>query len=171
VARSMTQRWTRMREVTAGTAGRARVVTGSPRRAARLGASVLAVVLAAGILASCASVRSDLGTADSNCFVDVASALHAVRHEGRLHGVRLVSVASLRPRSSLLYRAARDASRHPSQVCLVDFEGRFSAARVTDALGGRSGRYAVVEFGYPGRRLLGTLLVPKSPLPFGHPGA
>lgn len=155
----------------AGTACRAKVVTGAARRGARLGACVVAVAVAAGTLAGCAPVRSDLGTADSNCFVDVASALHAVRHEGRLHGVRLVAVASLRPHSALLYRTARAASHHPSEVCLVDFEGRFRAARVMDAAGDRSGRYAVVEFGYPGRRLLGTFLLQTPPFSFGHPRA
>lgn len=146
-------------------------MTGWARRGLRLSACAFAVAVTAASLAGCASVRSDLGTADSNCFVDVASALHAVRHEGRLHGVRLVTVASLRARSVLLYRTARGAPHHPSQVCLVDFEGRFRAARVTDAAGDRTGRSAVVEFGYPGRRLLGTFLMAKPPFSFGHPRA
>ncbi|MGH8980655.1 MAG: hypothetical protein ACRDWE_06495 [Acidimicrobiales bacterium] len=132
-------------------------------------AGMVAVAVAAGVLASCASARSELGTADSNCYVDVAAALHAVHHEGRLHGVRLVSVASLERRAPLLYLAAHRAARHSTQVCLVAFQGAFTAARVASATGDPSGDFAVVELGYPDRRLLATLLVPTAPLPFGHP--
>lgn len=135
----------------------------------RLAVGMAAVAVAAGALAGCASARSDLGTADSNCYVDVAAALQAVRHEGRLYGIRLVSPTSLGS-ASPLYRTACEVTSRPSQLCLVDFEGRFRATAVTDATGDRAGRYAVVEFGYPGRRLLGTVLARRSPLPFAHPG-
>lgn len=147
----------------------ARAVAGRARRRKRLAASVVAVAIAAAALGGCASARSELGTANSNCYIDVASALHAVQHEGRLHGIRLVTVASLRPHATLLYRAARSAKHRPSEVCLVAFEGKFTASHVVRSMGRRSGHYAVVEFSYPGRGLLATLLTRSTPIPFGHP--
>jgi hypothetical protein len=127
-----------------------------------------ALLLGASALQGCAAVRNELGTAASNCYVDLAVASRAVHHEGKLRGVRLVSVPSLRAHAPLLYRAAVARERRLSQVCLVAFGGRFDATRVERPIGEQTGVLAVVELGYPNRRLLATLLATRPPLPFGH---
>lgn len=138
----------------------------------RLAAAVATAVLGATALAGCASVRNELGTANSACYLAFPEALKAVHHHGHLAGVRLVSVASLRHRAPLLYGAAHQAKGIPvSQVCLVAFTGTFRAGAVEHPIGRPGGRVAVVELGYPSKRQLATLLVRRLPLPFGHPHA
>jgi len=119
-------------------------------------------------LGGCAAAREELGTAASGCFVDLALASHAVHDHGRLLGVRLVSVTSLSAHAPLLFNAAEVEGRRLAQVCLVAFGGHFVARGVERPIGAPSGVLAVVELGYPRRRLLATLLVTRPPLPFGH---
>jgi hypothetical protein len=126
------------------------------------------LVLGALGLGGCAAARNELGTASSGCYVDLALATHAVHHEGRLAGVRLVSVPSLRAHAPALFKAAEVGGKRLGQVCLVAFSGRFHASVVERPIGGATGRLAVVELGYPHRRLLATLLVRRPPVPFGH---
>lgn len=144
----------------------------NPARApgARLAAAVGAVVLGAAALAGCASVRNELGTSNSACYLALPEAVKAVHHHGHLAGVRLVSVVSLRHRAPLLYGAAHQArGARVSQVCLVAFTGTFRADEVEHPMGRPAGHLAVVELGYPSKRQLATLLVRRLPLPFGHP--
>ncbi len=119
-------------------------------------------------LGGCAAARNELGTASSGCYVDLALATHAVHHEGRLAGVRLVSVASLRAHAPVLFKAAEVRGKRLGQVCLVAFSGSFHASLVERPVGETAGRLAVVELGYPHRTLLVTLLVKHPPVPFGH---
>jgi hypothetical protein len=128
------------------------------------------LVAGAGVLGGCAAARSELGTANSNCYIGLPEGVAAVHHHGRLFGVRLVTVASLERRAPLLYRAARQApGPKAAQVCLVAFTGAFDAAGVEHPFGRPTGHLAVVELEYPSKRLLGTLLLRHAPLPFGHP--
>ena len=128
-----------------------------------------AAILAGALgLGGCAAPSQELGTAASSCFVDLALASHAVHDHGKLRGVRLVGVASLRAHAPLLFGAAESEGRRVAQVCLVAFGGRFAAHDVEHPLGAPRGDLAVVELGYPGRRLLATVLVTRPPLPFGH---
>lgn len=127
-----------------------------------------ALVLAALGLDGCAAARNELGTASSGCYVDLALASHAVHHNGRLLGVRLVSVASLRPYAPLLFNGAEVHGKRLDQVCLIAFGGHFRSERVASPIGEQEGNFAVVELGYPARRLLATLIVRHPPLPFGH---
>lgn len=144
------------------------------RRRTRAGSAlpglVLAVALVGGVLlGGCTSARNDLGTADSECYVAIPAATAAVHGAGRLAGVRLVTVSSLRLHSGVLYRAARDApGPRTASVCLVAFSGRFSAGQVTKPVGDLTGHLAVVALGFPDKRLLATLLAGTAPLPFGH---
>lgn len=149
----------RMREGT-----RARRVRAHGLRA--IGAT-LALALGAAALGGCAAARNELGTAASSCYVDLPVALEAVHHHGKLGGVRLVTVASLRPHAPRLYRAAL-AERHRGSVCLLAFSGDFAASRVERPIGRGTGHLAVVELAYPTKRLLATLLVLRAPLSFGH---
>jgi hypothetical protein len=127
-----------------------------------------ALLLGALGLGGCAAARNELGTPSSDCYVDLAVASHAVHHVGHLRGVRLVSVSSLRAHAPLLFDAAEVQGKRLGDVCLVAFGGRFHAGRVARPIGDAIGNLAVVEFGYPDRRLLATLLVRHAPLPFGH---
>lgn len=140
------------------------------RHPVRMGAVTAALLLAAAALGGCASARSELGTANSACYISLPQAVTAVHHRGHLYGVRLVSVASLQHRAPLLYRAARRApGKKVGQVCLVAFTGTFKAKEVERPLGRTAGHLAVVELAYPSKRLLATLLAHHPPLPFGHP--
>lgn len=141
----------------AGTGGRVRALL-----------ACAAIVVGALGLGGCAAPREDLGTVASGCFVDLALASHAVHDRGGLRGMRLVSVASLRRHAPLLFDAAEVEGRRFTQVCLVAFGGHFVARHVERPIGARRADLAVVELGYPGRRLLATLLVTRQPLPFGH---
>src|SRR5271166_857280 len=95
-----------------------------------LGVLVAAVVLAAG-LSACSSVHSDLGTSNGPCYVALPPASAAVHGQGHLAGVRLVTVASLRP-IRLLYPVAAVSRRGKpvTHVCLVAFTGHFTARSV-----------------------------------------
>jgi hypothetical protein len=136
----------------------------------RLAAAAAALVVGAAALGGCASVRNELGTPDSLCYIALPKAVSAVHHHGHLFGVRLVTVASLEHRAPRLYRAARQApGKKVGQVCLVAFSGTFLAGHVEHPVGRSSGRLAVVELGYPSKHLFATLLVRRFPLPFGHP--
>lgn len=143
-------------------------VGGVGRRGVRRCRLVLAVLAAAGglVLASCSSVRNDLGTGNSSCYMALPAASAAVHHRGHLHGVRLESTTALRTRAPLLYQAATAEDQH--SVCLVAFTGRFTRAEVLRPAGQATGDLAVVELGYPDHRVLQTLLFTRQPVPFGH---
>lgn len=142
-----------------------------PIRRRRFGRAValgLVVALGAAGLAGCAASRDELGTAASGCYVDLPAALHAVHHHGTLRGVRLVTVTSLRRHAPRLYRVATAHGHRTKNVCLVAFGGHFGASELTHPIGDPTGRLAVVEFAYPTKHLLATLLVRHPPLAFGH---
>ena len=143
-------------------------VGGVGRRGVRRCRLAMAVLAATGglVLASCSSVRNDLGTGNSSCYVALPAASAAVHHRGHLHGVRLESTAALRSRAPLLYRAATAGDQ--LSVCLVAFTGRFTRAEVLRPTGQAAGDLAVVELGYPDHRVLQTLLLTRQPVPFGH---
>jgi hypothetical protein len=150
-------------------AGRGQVRGRDPgRRAWRIGAVALAV-LASVVLTACTSVRDDLGTSDSGCYVALPVATAAVGHQGHLRGVRLVDVSALRGHASRLYRAATSVPGPKIEhVCLVAYTGHFDADTVTQPIGQPQGVLAVVEVEYPDNRLVATLLIAHPPLSFGH---
>lgn len=132
-------------------------------------AAIAALVLSASLLSACASARNELGTASSDCYIELAGAFAAVHHHGRLLGVRLVSVASLRHHAPPLYRAARnDALASSDQVCLVALGGSFRNTAVAHPVGASRGDLAVAELAYPKKQLIATLVTSRAPLPFGH---
>lgn len=134
-------------------------------RGGRLAVAALAAGGGLG-LAGCSAVRNDLGTSSSSCYEALPMASAAVHHRGHLHGVRLVSAASLRTRAPSLYEVA--ATEGQKSVCLVAFTGEFTRPAVRRPAGQVEGDLAVVELGYPDGRLLRTLLITRQPLPFGH---
>jgi hypothetical protein len=133
----------------------------------RLGGPVLSalMVLAA---AGCTSVRSDLGTSDSSCFLALPAATKAVGAHGHLVGVHRYTLATLRKKAPGLYRQLSTAD-HPSQVvCVVAFEGPFTSASVSNPHGRSSGSVAVVVTTAQGNHLLATVIFKRLPIRFGH---
>ncbi|MGP8060732.1 MAG: hypothetical protein ACLP9C_13995 [Acidimicrobiales bacterium] len=130
---------------------------------------IVACLVTSVSLTACASARSDLGTSSSPCFVALPTADGAVHGVGRLVGVRLFTVASLRHQAPHAYDAAVSAgARGSDRVCLVAFEGRFTAAAVEHPRGRPAGKFAVVMVGYPATHLFSTVIFRKVPLRFGH---
>ncbi len=153
-------------------AARGRGSSGAPRHRrsglARRGAVVAAVVVAATSLAGCSSARSSLGTVDGGCFVALPTASAAVHRHGQLLGAELVTVDALRSRP-LVYRTAVGApGPKVRQVCLVAFGGSFTTRTVERPAGHAEGRLAVAVVEYPRSRLLGTVLLSRPPVRFGH---
>jgi hypothetical protein len=120
------------------------------------------------LVSGCASARNALGTANSGCYVALPEASAAVNGAGHLQGVRLVSVASLRHTGRLYALATSEPRRHVSQVCLVAFTGPFRASEVHQPHGRSAGRLAIVVLEYPDNTLLGTIILRRVPLHFGH---
>lgn len=151
-----------------------RAVTHGPAGRAGLGARTRALAASGALLlgslglTSCASVRNELGTAQSACYVDLAQAAQAVHHAGKLRGVRLVSTNSLRAHAPLLFDVGVVHGKRVGQVCLVAFGGHFHSDQVSHPIGKPEGDLAIVAFGYPDKELLATLVVTRLPLPFGH---
>ncbi|MGH9089328.1 MAG: hypothetical protein ACRDYZ_14670 [Acidimicrobiales bacterium] len=135
-------------------------------RAARRLAAAAGVAVAGVVLGSCTSVRSDLGTGSSGCYVAIPAAAGAVHHRGTLRGALLESAARLRARTPPL--AAVADTHGQRNVCLVAFTGHYTASSVADPAGAAAGNLAVVEVGYPDHRVLATFLAARQPLPFGH---
>ncbi len=134
-------------------------------RAATLAA---ALVLAASLLASCSSARSDLGTTDESCYLALPTAAKAVGGHGHLEGVRKFSFGSLHGMSPRLYGALAHDVTKKQAVCLAAYTGHFSAAKVSKPLGRPSGALAVAVVTTPGNRLLGTVILTKLSVRFQH---
>jgi len=139
------------------------------RRRLAAGALVVALLLGGSVIGGCTAGRSDLGTGSSVCYKGLPTAVSAVHGAGRLKGVRLVPLSTLRRFTTDLYHAARRApGPRLTHVCLVAFSGHFTATTVEKHVGRQRGTLAVVELGYPDNRLLATLVVARQPLPFSH---
>jgi hypothetical protein len=142
------------------------------RRRRRIGGSVVAGPVVGALLvvaaASCTSVRSDLGTSDSSCYLALPTATKAVHGHGHLAGVHRYTLATLRKNAPGIY-GPLDTADHSSQVvCVVAFKGQFSAASVSDPHGRSSGSLAAVVTTEPGNHLLGTVIFTRPPIRFGH---
>ncbi len=124
--------------------------------------------LAVTTLSGCTSARSSLGTSDSACYLALPSATQAVGSHGKLVGVHLFTLMSLRQHAPQLFEAlAQSPSRQ--RVCVIGFAGTFSSTSVVKPRGLSSGRLAAVVLITPSNRLLGTVLLSHPPLHFGHP--
>jgi hypothetical protein len=140
-----------------------------PRPWSRAGALTAGLVLAASLLASCSSARSDLGTTDESCYLALPTAAKAVGGHGHLSGVRRFSFSSLHGVAPRLYgQLAHDGVAPKQAVCLAAYTGHFTASDVSKALGHQSGTVAVAAVTTPANRLLGTLILTKLPLRFQH---
>jgi hypothetical protein len=66
----------------------------------------------------------------------------------------------------MLYPAARRGSTRA--VCLVAFSGHYTAASVQSPQGRIAGPYAVVVETHPGNDVLGTVILRRLDVRFGH---
>jgi len=162
--------WVRLRPLRH--AGRGRLERGAPfLNGGRVRRSVVvttALGLCAALLAGCSSARNALGTINSPCYVALPAAEAAVHGRGHLAGVRLVRVSAL-PTFGLLHRAATRPKARARRVCLVAFNGRFSATGVQRPMGRLRGTVAVVVLRYPDNRVLATVILRRPEIHFGHP--
>ncbi len=129
---------------------------------------IVGCLLAAGTVADCTTARSDLGTSVSSCYHALPAATKAVDRHGHLLGVLQLTVGTLQREAPGLYM---DLSAHPSagkKICVVAFGGTFDASSVSDPRGLQSGRLAVVVSTTPDNHPLGTVILPRPPLRFGH---
>ncbi len=130
---------------------------------------IVGCLLVAATVADCTTARSDLGTSVSSCYHALPAATKAVRMHGHLLGVQELTVGTLRRQAPGLYG---DLAEHPSsgvRICVVAFSGTFDASSVSAASGLPSGHLAVVVSTTPGNHLLGTVILLRPPLRFGHP--
>jgi hypothetical protein len=143
---------------------------GSGRRAWRRHAASVAacVMLGGGLATACTTARSDLGTSTSSCYLALPTAKEAVEGHGRLLGVQRFSLTALHQQAPTLYSQLDSNAPGSQRVCVVDFGGRFDAASVHVARGRSSGLLAVVVSTTPGNHVLGTVILARPPLRFGH---
>jgi hypothetical protein len=135
----------------------------------RVARGLAGCLLLAMAMAGCTSGRSTLGTSDDSCYLALPTATSAVRSHGRLVGVHLFTLKTLRQRTPGLLKDL-DTTYHASQrVCVIAFSGDFRKSSVTRGRGQASGRVAVVVSTTPGNHLLGTAILGRTPLHFGHP--
>ena len=130
------------------------------RRAPAVGVALLLLLLL--LLASCAGPRNTLNTPASTCFRGLPAAGAAVRHKGRVIGVRIVHKAALAHR---LPQAERIV---PGSVCAIGFRGEFARGDVAGADPAGPGHYAIVALDTRGSRVLATFVVDALPVRFRH---
>jgi hypothetical protein len=134
----------------------------------RLASLVAAFVLAATLLVSCSTARSDFGTTDASCYLALPTAAKAVGGHGHLEGVRKYTLSNLRSVAPRLYsRLAVDMSKKQG-VCIAGYSGHFTATEVSKPLGHPSGTLAVAVVTTPANKLLGTLILTKLAVRFQH---
>jgi len=134
----------------------------------RLVTGSVSCVVAAGLLLGCTSARSNLGTSDSSCYVALPTATRAVGSHGRLIGVHLSTVATLRRQAPRLFDGLWHSPAPGQRVCVVAFAGSFTTATVSQPLGRPSGSVAIAVLTFPSNQLLGTVIVLRPPVRFGH---
>ncbi|MBV9411590.1 MAG: hypothetical protein JO148_08340 [Acidimicrobiia bacterium] len=125
------------------------------RRAALAAALALA-------LGACAAPRQTLGTRSSACFRSLPTAQAAVRHNGRLVGVRRID------RAAVLRAFPQAQLPQDRDFCLVAFSDDFRAETVDRPAGASTGRYAVVIVNMRGTTTFQTFLADHLPLRVRH---
>ncbi len=134
----------------------------------RAGAVAGGLVLAASLLASCSSARTDSGTSADSCYLALPTAAKAVGGHGHLEGVRKYSLSNLRSIAPKLYGRLADDVPKKQAICIAGYSGHFTSSEVSKPLGHRSGTLAVAVVTTPANRLLGTLVLSKIPVRFQH---
>jgi hypothetical protein len=130
--------------------------------------AVVACALVGTALAGCTAARSNLGTSDSSCYAALPAATKAVHSHGRLYGVHRFTLSELRQQAPHLLHELATKEPGSESICVVAFQGNFTAGSVSDPHGRASGRLAVVVTTAPKNHLLGTVIFRRTPLRFGH---
>src|SRR5277367_3480496 len=112
-----------------------------------------ALVLAAALLASCSTARSDFGTTDASCYLALPTAAKAVGGHAHLEGVRKYTLGSLRSVAPRLYNRLADDVSKKQAVCIAGYSGHFTSSEVSKAMGQPSGTLAVAVVATPGNKL------------------
>jgi hypothetical protein len=136
----------------------------------KLVSMVLGGLVLAAVLSSCTGPRSSLGTGDSSCFLDIPTAATAVHTQGRFIGIHRYSLSALKKSAPHLVRDLDATHSTAAQMCVAAYEGHYTSAKVEKPIGRRkAGTVAVVAVDAANNHLLGTLIIKKAPLHFGHP--
>jgi len=133
-------------------------------RARAPAACALVFLLAVG----CTSIRSNLGTSDSSCFLALPAATKAVGPHSRLLGARLFSLAELRREAPKLAAQVSPKGSPKQSLCVLAFSGHFSSTAVSKPLGRSAGEVAVAVLTRPSNLLLGTVILKRLPIRFSH---
>jgi hypothetical protein len=134
----------------------------------RLFGGFAAAMVAASLLTSCTTARTDVGTADESCYLSLPAATRAVGGHGHLEGIRKFTAAQLRQTAPRLYQDLLSPVPPRQDLCVAAFTGQFTSAEVTKALGRNEGVFAVVVLTTPANRLLGTLILRRVPVRINH---
>jgi hypothetical protein len=126
------------------------------------------VALAASVLAGCSSARTNLGTVDESCYLQLPTAAKAVGSHAHLAGVRKFTVSSLKPFAPRMYAHLSGVVPKGQNVCLAAYTGHFTASSVQKPRGRSSGKLAVAVVTSPGNELLGTVILNRVPVRFQH---
>jgi hypothetical protein len=125
-------------------------------------------LLMAGVAAGCTTARSNLGTADSSCYLSLPTAAKAVGQHGHLVGVHGFTLGKLHHDEPKLFGDLSTKLSASQHVCVVAYTGTFTRASVSHPLGRSSGKLAVVVDTFPSNHLLGTVIFHHLPLHFSH---
>ena len=111
---------------------------------------------------ACAAPRQTLGTRSSACFRSLPTAQAAVRHSGRLVGVRRID------RAGVLRAFPRAQLPQDRDFCVVAFSDDFRAETVDHPAGAPTAKYAAVIVNMRGTTTLQTFLVDSLPVRLRH---
>jgi hypothetical protein len=136
-------------------------------RRRRAAVAIAGCVLVASLLGGCAA-RDSLGTSDNSCYLALPTATKAVHDHGRFVGVHLYTLSKLRAKAHRQFASLAPQEKATQRVCVTAFSGAFRRASVTDPHGRPSGVLAVVVTEWPSNVLLGTVILARAPLLFGH---
>ncbi len=143
----------------------------APGRRRRLSfplARALAISALICLAAGCTSVRSNLGTSDSSCYLGLPAAMHAVGSHSRLLGAHLVTLADLRHQAPMLVDQISPKGSPKQSLCVFGFSGHYTSAEVSKPHGLPTGQVAIVVLTRPANQLLGTVILRRVPLRFSH---
>jgi hypothetical protein len=121
------------------------------------------------VVAGCTTARSDLGSSDSSCYHALPTAFTAIHRKGHLLEVQQLTMGTLQRQAPHLYRDLKTQSSSNKRICVIAFSGTFDSGSVSLPKGRHSGRLAVVVSTTPENHLLGTVILARPPLRFGHP--
>ena len=138
----------------------------------RAGVAALALCVCLGATSACTAARDTLGTNSSPCFRALAIASDAVHDRGTFAGVRLVAVSALKSVKHVGEMLQARSSTPLHNLCVVSYRGTFRPSEVARPAGrvpaSGTGRFAIVVISTPQNKLLGTFVLEREPVRFGH---